>query len=107
MGRPTLNKSGREGRRATIKDVAAKAGVSFMTVSRAINGRGGIRPETKAAVMAAIDALGNKPNVAARSLVTSVELRIGVIYSYPSAAFMSEFLTGTFEEASSVGAHLV
>jgi len=107
MGPANSKKPGREGRRATIKDVAAKAGVSFMTVSRAINGRGGIRPETKAAVMAAIDALGYKPNVAARSLVTSGELRIGVIYSNPSAAFMSEFLTGTFEEASSVGAHLV
>src|SRR5688500_8109850 len=107
MARATLSKSGREGRRATIKDVAAKAGVSFMTVSRAINGREGIRPETKAAVMAAIDALGYKPNVAARSLVRLAELRIGVIYSNPSAAFMSEFLTGVFEEAASLGAHLV
>jgi LacI family transcriptional regulator len=107
MGRATLNKSGRQGRRATIKDVAAKAGVSFMTVSRAINGREGIRPETRAAVMEAIDALGYKPNVAARSLVTSGELRIGVIYSNPSAAFMSEFLTGAFEEAASLGARLV
>jgi LacI family transcriptional regulator len=107
MGRATLNKSGRQGRRATIKDVAAKAGVSFMTVSRAINGRDGIRPETRAAVMAAIEALGYKPNAAARSLVTSGELRIGVIYSNPSAAFMSEFLTGAFEEAASLGARLV
>jgi LacI family transcriptional regulator len=107
MARATLNKSGRERRRATIKDVAAKAGVSFMTVSRAINGRDGVRPETKAAVMAAIEALGYKPNVAARSLVMSGELRIGVIYANPSAAFMSEFLTGVFEEAASHGAHLV
>src|SRR6187551_1035164 len=66
MERATSKKPGRQGRRATIKDVAAKAGVSFMTVSRAINGRDGIRPETKAAVMAAIDALGYKPNVAAQ-----------------------------------------
>jgi LacI family transcriptional regulator len=107
MGRTTLTESGREGRRATIKDVAARAGVSFMTVSRVINGREGIRPETKAAVTAAIDELGYEPNVAARSLVTAGELRIGVIYSNPSAAFMSEFLTGVFEEAASAGARLV
>jgi len=107
MGRASPKKPGREGRRATIKDVAAKAGVSFMTVSRAINNREGVRPETRAAVMAAIDALGYKPNAAARSLVTSGELRIGVIYSNPSAAFMSEFLTGAFEEAASLGARLV
>jgi len=102
-----LNQPGRRVRRATIKDVAAQVGVSPMTVSRAINGRDGIRPETKAAVMAAIDALAYQPNTAARSLVTSAELRIGVIYSNRSAAFMSEFLMGVFEEAASRGARLV
>jgi LacI family transcriptional regulator len=102
-----LNKAGRRTRGATIKDVAAKVGVSPMTVSRAINGREGIRAETRAAVMAAIEELDYKPNAAARSLVTSAELRIGIIYSNPSAAFMSEFLTGAFEEAASRGARLV
>ena len=102
-----MNKPCRRGSRATIKDVAARVGVSPMTVSRAINGRDGIRPETRAAVMAAIDELAYKPNAAARSLVTSAELRIGVIYSNASAAFMSEFLTGAFEEAASRGARLV
>jgi len=107
MGRASLNKPGRQVRRATIKDVAARVGVSAMTVSRAINGREGIAPETRAAVMAAIEALAYRPNAAARSLVMSTELRIGVIYSNPSAAFMSEFLTGAFEEAASRGARLV
>jgi LacI family transcriptional regulator len=87
--------------------VAAFVGVSPMTVSRAINGQEGMRPEIRSAVMAAIETLGYKPNAAARSLVTSAELRIGVIYSNPSAAFMSEFLTGAFEEAASLGARLV
>jgi len=102
-----LSGPGRPKRRATIKDVAAYVGVSPMTVSRAINGQEGMRPETRSAVLAAIEALGYKPNAAARSLVTSGELRIGVIYSNPSAAFMSEFLTGAFEEAASLGARLV
>ncbi len=78
-----------------------------MTVSRVINGRSGVGPETRAAVVAAIQVLGYTPNVAARSLVTSAELRIGVIYSNPSAAFMSDFLTGVYEEASARGAHLM
>jgi len=78
-----------------------------MTVSRVINDRPGVGPDTRVAVEAAIRALGYTPNVAARSLVTSVELRIGVIYSNPSAAFMSDFLTGVFEEASTRGARLV
>jgi LacI family transcriptional regulator len=102
-----LNKPGRRARRATIKDVAALAGVSPMTVSRAINDREGMRPDTRAAIMAAIEELAYKPNTAARSLVTSAELRIGVIYANPRAAFMSEFLMGAFEEAASRGARLV
>jgi LacI family transcriptional regulator len=90
-----------------MADVAAEAGVSAMTVSRVINGRSNVDPETRAAVGQAIRALGYTPNVAARSLVTSAELRIGVIYANPSAAFMSDFLTGVFEEASNRGARLV
>jgi LacI family transcriptional regulator len=78
-----------------------------MTVSRVINGRTGVGPETRKVVAAAIEILGYTPNVAARSLVTSTELRIGVIYSNPSAAFMSDFLTGVYEEASIRGAHLI
>jgi len=66
-----------------------------------------MREETRAAVMAAIEELDYKPNAAARSLVTAGELRIGVVYSNPSAAFMSEFLTGAFEEAASRGARLL
>ncbi len=94
-------------RSPTIIDVAAKAGVSPMTVSRVINDRPGVDPATRAGVQQAIAALGYTPNLAARSLVTSAELKIGVIYSNPSAAFMSDFLTGVFEEASVRGARLV
>jgi LacI family transcriptional regulator len=78
-----------------------------MSVSRVINGQPGVGPDARKAVTAAIRALGYTPNVAARSLVTSAELRIGVIYSNPSAAFMSDFLTGVYEEASARGAHLI
>nr|WP_272941561.1 LacI family DNA-binding transcriptional regulator [Sphingomonas elodea] len=88
-------------------DVAARAGVSAMTVSRVINGRSGVSAATREAVERAIAELSYVPNVAARSLVTSAELRIGVVYSNPSAAFMSELLTGVFEEASTRGARLV
>lgn len=94
-------------RRATIKDVAARVGVSSMTVSRAINGRKGLRPETRAAILAAAEELAYKPNAAARSLVTADELRIGIVYCTPGAAFMSEFLMGAFEEAASRGARLI
>jgi len=91
----------------TVIDVAAQAGVSPMTASRVINDQPGVGAKPRAKVAAAARALGYKPNVAARSLVTSTELKIGVVYSNPSAAFMSDFLTGVFEEASNRGARLV
>lgn len=94
------------GRGATIFDVAARAGVSSMTVSRVMNGRPGVSTETRLAVEKVIKELAYTPNIAARSLVMSTELRIGIIYSNASAAFMSEFLTGVFEEASARGARL-
>lgn len=94
-------------RSATIKDVAARVGVSPMTVSRVINGQIGVGADTRAAVEDAIRALDYTPNVAARSLVTAAEPKIGVIYSNPSAAFMSDFLIGVFEEASARGVRLV
>lgn len=102
-----MAKAGKPVQGATIVDVAAKAGVSAMTVSRVINGRTGVSAATRDAVERAAAELSYVPNVAARSLVMSAELRIGVVYSNPSAAFMSELLTGVFEEASIRGARLV
>ncbi len=94
-------------RGATIVDVAQLAGVSRMTVSRVINDGASVREATREAVLAAIRELNYAPNLAARTLVRSGELRIGVVYSNPSAAFMSDFLIGVFEEATSAGARLI
>ncbi|WP_246205013.1 LacI family DNA-binding transcriptional regulator [Altericroceibacterium indicum] len=93
-------------RGATVIDVAKRAGVSPMTVSRVINGSTSVRDETRKAVKDAIRELNYTPNVAARALVTSQEIRLGVIYSNPSAAFMHDFLIGVYEEASVLGAQL-
>jgi LacI family transcriptional regulator len=90
-----------------MADVAQRAGVSRMTVSRVINDAALVREETRLAVLAAIRELNFEPNQTARNLVMAGELRIGVIYSNPSAAFMSDFLVGVFEEATSAGARLI
>lgn len=88
-------------------DVAQLAGVSRMTVSRVINNDTKVRIETRAAVLAAIRQLNFQPNQTARNLVMAGELRIGIVYSNPSAAFMSDFLIGVFEEATNAGARLI
>ncbi len=55
---------------ATIDDVAKRAGVSRMTVSRAINNSGYIKKTTKERIQQAIDELKYRPNLVAKTLVT-------------------------------------
>ena len=71
-----------------------------MTVSRVINGEVNVRPKTRDAVNAAIASLNYAPNPAARSLAGAGQTRIGLLYSNPSAGFLSEFLLGSLEQAS-------
>jgi LacI family transcriptional regulator len=52
----------------TMRDVAALAGVGVMTVSRVVNGRGGVGPERAARVWQAIEELDYRHNVTARNL---------------------------------------
>jgi len=54
--------------RPTMRDVAAAAGVSLMTVSRVVNGEPGVLPETAARVERAIRRLGYQRNDNARQL---------------------------------------
>jgi DNA-binding LacI/PurR family transcriptional regulator len=53
---------------ARIADVAALAGVGVATVSRVLNGRGGVRTSTRERVVEAIEALDYRPSSLARSL---------------------------------------
>ncbi len=55
---------------ATLRDVAHKAGVSHVTVSRVLAGSTNVRPETRAIVMKAVRALQYQPNITARALVS-------------------------------------
>jgi len=91
-------RSGRQ-RAPTISDVARAAGVSTMTVSRVINGAGNVRADTVAAVGAAIARLNYSPNPAARSLAGARQMRVGLLYSNPSA-YLSEFLVGVLDQAN-------
>jgi len=65
--------------RPTIKDVAARAGVSRQTVSRVINNKGEVSDETRARVLATIEELGYRPNAAARSIVVGRTCTLGCI----------------------------
>ena len=65
--------------RSTISDVAREAGVSTMTVSRVLNGRGEISEETRERVQNVIDRLNYRPSSLARSFKTQSAQTIGLI----------------------------
>src|SRR5213596_1902039 len=91
----------------TIEDVARAAGVSAMTVSRVINKERNVREETRRTVLETIERLNYSPNTAARNLAAGEATHIGLLYSNPSAAYLSQFLIGALHAARSAGVHLV
>jgi LacI family transcriptional regulator len=91
----------------TISDVAAKAGVSPMTVSRVINGEANVRAETRERVDEAIKALDYSPSSAARTLAGGEEIRIGLLHSNPSFNYLSQLLVGSLDQASRLNVQLI
>ena len=65
--------------RATIKEVASAAGVSTQTVSRVINERPDVSPETRKRVQEVIEAMGYQPSALARSLIRQRSYTLGVV----------------------------
>jgi LacI family transcriptional regulator len=63
----------------TIRDVARAAGVSVGTVSKALNGSGRLRPETRARVRAAAERLDFRPNDLIKSLLRGRTYTVGLI----------------------------
>jgi DNA-binding LacI/PurR family transcriptional regulator len=102
-------------RRNTIEDVAKLAGVSKVTVSYVLNGRGGsarISAGTEERVVRAAQALGYRPNALARMLVTRRSDMIAVVFQkgeYFSAAssFTSEVMRGVCDACTEAGLDLV
>lgn len=91
----------------TIREVAALAEVSSMTVSRVINNQQKVSRNTRERVNAAIRELNYAPNGAAQRLAAARGLKIALLYDNPSAGFMSEFLIGALNESSRNGSQLL
>ncbi len=90
----------RKGAAVTIHEVAQRAGVSPMTVSRVVNGNANVRAATRELVMRTVRELNYTPNAAARSLAAASGTRIALIYTNPSSAYLSELLVGALDGAS-------
>ncbi|MDX1417270.1 MAG: LacI family DNA-binding transcriptional regulator [Candidatus Promineifilaceae bacterium] len=81
-------------KRATIEDVAKAAGVSRQTVSRAINDKGEISPETKQRVLEVVRQLGYRPNRLAQGMVTQRTKTVGLVMPDISNLFFPEVARG-------------
>jgi DNA-binding LacI/PurR family transcriptional regulator len=104
-----MRPAGTDGEPATVRQVAARAGVSRQTVSNVLNAPERVDPATLARVQQAITDLGYRPNRSARSLKTR---RAGMIgYCLPDhfglSPFMDEFLHALCEGVSRTGQHVL
>ena len=86
--------------KATIFDVAARAGVSNATVSRALNTPELVKPETRKKILKAAKDLGYKANALARGLASSKSTQVAVIVSDLARASVAEMVKGILSVAS-------
>jgi len=93
--------------RATIKQVASVAGVSTQTVSRVINDRPDVSPETRKRVKEVIDQLGYQPSALARSLIRQRSYTLGVVTAGLKYIGPSRTLSGITSAAEGAGYSLL
>ncbi|MEJ2604854.1 MAG: LacI family DNA-binding transcriptional regulator [Gammaproteobacteria bacterium] len=93
--------------RATIEDVASRAGVSIKTVSRVVNHEPNVRPGTRERVEQAIRDLRYRPNTSARSLAGKRSFLIGLLYVKPAASYIINILTGAVDACRAGGFELL
>lgn len=91
----------------TIKDVAREAGVSVASVSRALNGTGGVTADTEQRIREVAARLRYVPHGAARSLITRRTHTIGTLLPDMYGEFFSELIRGIDLAARARGLHLL
>lgn len=91
----------------TIKEVAEHAGVSQATVSRVMNQDPRVAHAKRSSVLAAVEALGYKPNAFARSLASSKSSSIGLVLSDITGPYFDRLLRGVERSLRNAHKHLV
>jgi phosphate/phosphite/phosphonate ABC transporter binding protein len=94
-------------RERSLKTVAELAGVSYATVSRAINGRGRISPTTAARILKLVEELGYHPNAEARSLHKSRGELIGLLLPSLNYPHLDKIIDGIQEILNEVHMQLL
>lgn len=91
----------------TIYDIAKKANVSAMTVSRVINNSGNISPKTREKVEAIIKELGYIPNSSARSLTSKKTKILSLMVTDIANPFFTNIARGAEDKAMQMGYQLM
>ncbi|MBP2479079.1 DNA-binding LacI/PurR family transcriptional regulator [Crossiella equi] len=104
--------TGRGDTRPTLEDVAAYAGVSRSTASRALNEEAYVSARSREKVLDAARELGYSPNQAARSLVTRRTNAVALVLSEPERVVLEDpyfaaVVRGAFRELSAVGCQML
>ena len=94
-------------RRLTINDIADLAGVSKKSVSRVINGEGGVSEDTRRNIRTIMSEVGFVPSRKARALATSKSYLLGLVHNNPNASYVMELALGAQEVAGVQGFEVV
>ena len=82
----------------TIKDIARIAGVSYSTVSKALNDSPLVKSDTKKRIVAIAEEIGYEPNFAAQRLVSKQTKIIGLIWPTIERLVLSTLVTKISDE---------
>jgi LacI family transcriptional regulator len=90
--------------RPTMRDIAETVGVSVTSVSRVVNGQGGVSPATEARIVEAVERLGYRRNDLARDLRSRTRTgTIGLVLRDPGTRFYSGLIRGINDTVTPLG----
>lgn len=92
---------------ATIYDIAKATNFSAATVSRVLNGKSMIKPETRELIMEAAEKLNYRPNIMARSLKTNNSKQIMLSIPHLNSAFYFDLIEAVQQKVSDNGYSLL
>ena len=97
----------KDGRKPTMKDVAALAGVSKKTVSRVINDSPLVNEATRKGIQGLIKDIGYQPDPQARGLASRRSFLVGMIYDNPTPQYVVNIQLGILDVLRNTGFELV
>ncbi len=92
---------------ASLYDVAKRAGVSKTLVSRVISNKGGVSPQSREKILAAMKELQYMPNALARSLVLKKTYTIGVVLDSLCEPYFFDLINGIEQEVSNTDYNVI